>query len=96
MPDNQSVARRTTAATSNGYQTNQHVSIKDSDVKSKIASQSEVKINRQSKLAKPESQAKPDEFRIYDDKAIHGWLDKKAKDGYFASGWKRVFVTSEN
>ena len=37
----------------------------------------------------------PDEFRIYDDKAIHGWLEKRSK-GYFASAWKRVFVTIDH
>lgn len=36
----------------------------------------------------------PDEFRIYDDKAIHGWLEKK-KNGYWAA-WKRQFVIVEN
>lgn len=34
-----------------------------------------------------------DEFRIYDDKAIHGWLEKQGKQkGYFAAPWKRLFV----
>ena len=38
----------------------------------------------------------PDEFRIYDDKAIHGWLEKQGK-GYFASSkWKRLYVIVEN
>ena len=37
-----------------------------------------------------------DEFRIYDDKAIHGWLEKKGK-GYFSSEqWKRIYVIVEN
>lgn len=36
----------------------------------------------------------PDEFRIYEDKAIHGWLEKK-KNGYWAA-WKRQFITVEN
>lgn len=36
---------------------------------------------------------KADEFRIYDDKAIHGWLEKQGKQkSYFAAPWKRVFV----
>ena len=48
-------------------------------------------------MAAPEPRAPPpDEFRIYDDKAIHGWLEKKGK-GYFASSsWKRLYVIVEN
>ena len=34
------------------------------------------------------------EFEIYEDKAIHGWLHKKCK-GYFSS-WKRLFVVVDN
>ena len=38
----------------------------------------------------------PHEFRIYDDKAIHGWLNKQGKSYFSMPSWKRVFVTVEN
>ena len=36
----------------------------------------------------------PNEFKIYEDKAIQGWLHKQCK-GYFSS-WKRLYVTVDN
>lgn len=36
----------------------------------------------------------PNEFMIYEDKAIQGWLHKQAK-GYFSS-WKRLYVVVDN
>ena len=48
------------------------------------------------KAAEPKcEQPLPDEFRIFEDKAIHGWLHKKSK-GYFATAWKRLFVIVDN
>ena len=38
---------------------------------------------------------KADEFVIYNDKAIHGWLQKR-KNGYFSTNWKSYYVIVDN
>mmetsp|Transcript_27311 Transcript_27311/g.33968 ORF Transcript_27311/g.33968 Transcript_27311/m.33968 type:complete len:105 (-) Transcript_27311:955-1269(-) len=48
--------------------------------------------DREVKLRK--SLTKHDEFMIYEDKAIQGWLHKLSK-GYFTS-WKRLYVVVDN
>ena len=58
-------------------------------------SQSEV-VNKAKTAAKNPKAPMPDEFRIYDDKAIHGWLDKRGKGYFSGSKWKRFYVIVEN
>ena len=101
-----SEAHQTTAATTNGYLTNQltgagGASEIEEEVKQNFGSKSHAVGTSREQLTTPaknygavapQNEAPfADEFRIYDDKAIHGWLEKQGK-GYFSSVWKRLYV----
>ena len=88
---------QTTKATTTGYLTNYYPEAPTQTEESKRDySRSEVTIKKRS-VNQPKAPAPlPDEFRIYEDKAIHGWLTKQKKGSYFSEKWQRRYVIVEN